>query len=79
MLKCREVPEEAELLLADQLGFRRRLALRMHLFMCVHCRRYVRQLRLLLKAIPFVHGPASDEEVEKVMSRVRCDGNDHKH
>jgi hypothetical protein len=77
MLKCREVPAEAELLLAGDLGWRRRMALRMHLFLCVHCRRYVRQLRLLLSSVPFMHGPASDEEVKKVISRVRCDSEDH--
>jgi len=79
MLKCREVPAEAELLLAGDLGWRRRMALRMHLLLCVHCRRYVRQLRLLLSSVPFMHGPASDEEVKKVISRVRCDSEDHQH
>jgi hypothetical protein len=46
------------------------MAVRMHLMMCRHCRRYVRYLRALLAAIPFMHGPASDEEVSRVMDHI---------
>ena len=31
-------------------GFRQRLAVRMHLLMCRHCRRYARQLRAVARA-----------------------------
>jgi len=74
MLKCREVPEEAEKLLGGELGWRQRMGLRLHLFMCVHCRRYVSQLRLLISAVPYLHGPASDEEVESVVKCVHQKG-----
>lgn len=73
MLKCREIAENADALIDQELGFRRRLAVRMHLFMCVHCRRYVRQLRGLLRAIAGMHGPASDREVSLVMAVMRGD------
>ena len=75
MLKCRDVPAEAELLLDGGLGLGRRMALRLHLFMCGHCRRYLRQLRQLLGAVPQMHGEASDEEVNKVLRHLH----DHSH
>jgi hypothetical protein len=47
MLSCREV---TSLTASDRLasaGFRQRLAVRLHLLMCRHCRRYARQLRAM--------------------------------
>lgn len=79
MLKCRQVPEQAEKLLAGDLGWHERLLLRMHLLICGHCRRYMRQLKLLLRSVPFLHGPASDDEVDKVITRVQCDRESHHH
>ncbi|MDF1629801.1 MAG: zf-HC2 domain-containing protein [Alcanivoracaceae bacterium] len=75
MLRCRDVPAEAEVLLDGELGFGRRVALRFHLFMCGNCRRYLSQLRLLLGAVPQMHGQASDEEVDQVLERLH----DHSH
>ncbi|MCC1496349.1 zf-HC2 domain-containing protein [Alcanivorax sp. 1008] len=75
MLKCRDVPAEAEALLDGELSLGRRVALRFHLFMCGNCRRYLGQLRLLLGAVPQMHGQASDEEVDQVLKRLH----DHSH
>ena len=45
MLKCKEVVDRADALVdGTPLSWRERFALRMHLLMCHHCRRYVRQL-----------------------------------
>lgn len=71
MLKCRDVAEQADFLLAGDLGFRQRLMLHLHLMMCRHCQRYLRQLRRLVRAIPYLHGRASDEEIERVLRRLR--------
>ena len=79
MLKCRQVPEQAERMLAGDLTWRERLSLRMHLFICGHCRRYVRQLALLLRSVPFLYGPASDDDVDKVIKRVHCEQDSHQH
>lgn len=46
MLKCREVTQIAAAE-TRELGFMRRLELKMHLFMCVHCRNYVAQVKAL--------------------------------
>ena len=78
MLNCREVVQDADLLLAGELAWRRRLSLQMHLLMCNRCRRYVKQLRVLIRAVPFMHAKASDDEVDQIMSHV-CSGDDSKH
>ena len=75
MLKCRDVPAEAERLLDGELSRGARISLRVHLFMCGPCRRYLRQLRVLLGAVPHMHGEASDEEVDKVLKHLH----DHSH
>ena len=71
MLKCREFIDTADALIDGELSARQRLSMRLHWFICRHCRRYLRQLRALLSAIPFMHKPASDNEVERVMQGLR--------
>ncbi|MFU8813823.1 MAG: anti-sigma factor family protein [Pseudomonadales bacterium] len=51
MLSCREITECSSALVDGELGFRARWAVRMHLAMCVHCRRFTRQLRLLINSL----------------------------
>lgn len=46
MLTCRQLVAQSSDLLDGQLGIRQRLALRRHLLLCRHCRRFMRQLRL---------------------------------
>jgi anti-sigma factor ChrR (cupin superfamily) len=70
VLSCREIVQDADRLLAAELPWRRRVAVKLHLLMCRHCRRYVRQLRALIHAVPFMHSKASDEEVTKIMDHV---------
>ena len=73
MLKCRDVPEQSEKLLAGELGFRARASLRLHLFICHNCRRYLRQLRLLLKALPGMADQrnASDHDVRRTIENLK--------
>ncbi|TCO77885.1 zf-HC2 domain-containing protein [Chromatocurvus halotolerans] len=71
MLTCREVVNSADHLIERELSRRQQLAMKVHLLMCRHCRRYVRQLRALLQAIPFMHSKASDSEVRDVMEHIQ--------
>lgn len=70
MLRCREVIDNADQLLDGAINKRQRLAIKIHLLMCRHCRRYVRQMQALLCAIPFMHKKASDAEVYLVMEHI---------
>lgn len=74
MLNCRKIVTDADELLAGKLGWRRHMTVKMHLLMCRYCRRYVRQLRWLLRAISFMHPPASDREVSAVLSKIDDNG-----
>lgn len=47
MMKCSEAARMVSDEMNRDLGFRRRLSLRMHLLMCAGCRHYERQLRLM--------------------------------
>lgn len=69
MLSCREV---TQLTASDDLttaGLRQRMAVRMHLLMCQHCRRYARQLRGMGNAVRQLARAAaprpSDAELER--------------
>lgn len=81
MLKCRDIPSETEKLLDGELTFSERMAVRIHLFMCGNCRRYLRQLRVLLGALPGVSTPPSsdEEEIERVLLRIEQSRHDHSH
>lgn len=72
MKTCREVYEEASDLLDDQLPLLSRLEIRMHLLLCRHCRRYVRQLRLLTRTLA-ARGRTSKapaEFIERVIEHI---------
>ena len=72
MLSCREVVDNADLLITGHLSWRHQLAIRIHLLICHHCRRYVRQFKILIRAIPFMHSRASDEEVSRIMGCIHA-------
>lgn len=72
MLKCQEVEQRADALVdGTPLSRRERMALSMHLFMCRHCRRYVRQLRALTAHLRRREPPtAHDDQVQVVLDCV---------
>jgi hypothetical protein len=76
MLKCRELVVEADALLDGDLGWRRRLALRLHLFLCVDCRRYLRQLKLMLAALAHSRPATNETQIRELMARIRSGDRD---
>jgi anti-sigma factor ChrR (cupin superfamily) len=72
MLKCQEVELRADALVdGTPLSRRERMALGMHLFMCRHCRRYVRQLRALTAHLRHREPTAAhDDQVQAVLDGV---------
>lgn len=71
MLTCKKVPKEVNLLLDGELSLRRRMGLRFHVLICVHCRRYLKQTQLLCETMAQHWGRASDDEVDSVMAKLR--------
>lgn len=75
MLSCRDFVNNADQLLDRDLRVSTRIALRTHLLLCRHCRRYLKQLCRLVEAIPFMHNKATEEEVRKVMDCIHSHEN----
>lgn len=78
MLKCRELVQET-MANPDILTHKPRLGVRVHLLICRHCRRYLRQLRVLLALLPHLHSedarkPADEQTVSGVWSSIRQAG-----
>lgn len=71
MLKCRDVAQEASDFLDHAQPWTRRLAMWLHLFNCVHCRRFLRHLRIT-RRLGTLRGnePASPEEVERIVKHA---------
>lgn len=72
MLKCKDVVERADALVDNTpLGWRERFALRMHLLMCHHCRRYVRQLQALVSSLRRPPSETtSQDKIEAVLDKL---------
>lgn len=74
MLKCKDIPGHAEQLHEGKLSLWQRLSLYLHLFMCGHCRRYVRQLKLLLRLLPEAQArqqaDQEEAEVQAILARL---------
>lgn len=51
MLSCRDISQHASALLEQELSMRQRIAVRMHLLLCRHCRRFINQLACLTAAL----------------------------
>lgn len=51
MLSCKNINEKASQYIDGELTIRLRLAVGSHLLMCVHCRRYVRQLAAMVNTL----------------------------
>jgi putative zinc finger protein len=51
MISCREFEKRSSALLDRELPWRQRVEVWLHLLVCVYCRRYLRQLRLVIAAL----------------------------
>ena len=71
MLKFKHVVAKADALLdGDPMTRRERFALRLHLLMCHHCRRDIRQLRALLSTLPRETDALDDARTQEVLDRL---------
>lgn len=74
MLSCKELVERSSDYLDGQLRLRERLGVRAHLAMCVHCRRFIRQLKLsqaVLRQLPEKPVAELDALAEKLARQRR--------
>jgi hypothetical protein len=79
MLSCKDITENANAYLEKDLPLSKRLSVRMHLFMCVHCRRYVDQLRITIQTLGLMkeEHPLDEEYTQQLLERfkqeIQCD------
>ena len=73
MLTCKDVSDVASDYMEGPTTFVQRLGLRLHLIMCVNCRRYMKQLRLASGVAKKISVPLepSDEEIESLVQKLR--------
>jgi anti-sigma factor RsiW len=76
MLKCLEVVEHADAYLADELTKWQRIQFRVHLAVCRHCRRYVRQLKMTQKLSQrqILTMQTTDQQVEDIWAKLQQQG-----
>ena len=69
---CRDVTRAISTDSVEEAAFRQRLAIRMHLLLCHHCRRYARQLRAIGLAARrvFSHPRGEAERLERVRRSI---------
>jgi len=72
---CKDLTENADAYLQGELGWFGRAQVRLHLWMCSHCRRYMDQLAATiaaLQAMPAAEGPGLAEHVrDELMTSFR--------
>jgi len=77
LLTCKEVARTVSSEDIDQIGWRNRLAVRFHLLMCRHCRRYTEQMQALGDAARsvFQHPPEdpSSPETPENLAKLQSD------
>ena len=79
MLSCKDVTEKANSYLDDELTFMKRLRVRMHLFICKNCQRYVDQLHVTISTLGHMHEPESisKEESQKIVECFKKERHSH--
>ncbi|VXC55541.1 Anti-sigma factor [Pseudomonas sp. 8Z] len=77
MLTCKELVAHSSDFLDGQLTLRQRLAVRTHLAMCSHCRRFIRQMKLtqaVIRQMPEGELPELDALAERLAQDRRNQG-----
>ncbi len=78
MLSCKGLVALSSDLLDGELTWKQRIAVRTHLAMCVHCRRFIRQLRVsqhVIRHLPDEQAPEL-EALLKAMQAQQQQGSD---
>lgn len=75
MLTCEQVTAKASAFVDGELSLRERIGIRLHLAICVHCRGFLRLLRLLITRLHRQDESAevSEQFVKQVMSAIDSD------
>ena len=70
MLSCKELTEQAGDYLDKQLPLSKKLQLKMHLLLCHHCRRYLKQLRTTIHMVKMTPKIISNEKAKQIVDNL---------
>lgn len=70
MLKCRDVLALGSIYVDGAATPGEKIALRLHLAICGHCRRFVRSLRLTIRTVEQMPVPVSELQVQRILERI---------
>lgn len=76
MLSCKDVTDQANAYIDDELPFIQRLRVRLHLFICMNCRLYMKQMHLTIKTLGRLKKPEPVSE-ERCHHLVECLKKEH--
>ncbi|WP_455217768.1 zf-HC2 domain-containing protein [Kaarinaea lacus] len=75
MPSCKDVTEHASDYLERSMTPMQRLGYRMHLFMCVNCKRYVSQLKLTIATLGKIDSatpqPVNEQQVQSIVEALK--------
>lgn len=77
MLRCKDVVERASRYIDGEMSWSRRLGMRLHLMMCIHCRRFMRQFRMVRDTLgycPDRQPEPTEQSLRELVERLRKDG-----
>lgn len=70
MFSCKDVTEKANQYIDQELPLGARLKVQLHLFVCVNCRHYIKQLHMTINALGRMRKPADDVTPEETVSEI---------
>ena len=75
MITCKQITEGASEHLEGKTSLWQRLNYRMHLLLCVHCRRYFKQFRLTISTLQSKpeDNPPSSAEIDEIVNRIKSE------
>ena len=75
MPSCKDVTDHSSDYLDRNLSFMERLSFKMHVFMCVNCKRYVSQLKLTIATIGKTQNaipqPVDEQHVQEIVENLQ--------
>jgi len=70
MLRCKDLADKASAYIDNELPLKTRLSVKMHLFMCYKCQRYVKQLKTTIQTLTGLRNNPTDLPSEKIYKEL---------
>ena len=74
MLSCKDITEKANQYLDKEVSLFTRVEMKIHMFICDNCKRYVEQLRTTIAALGKMNTPAEvvdDGKIDQIINTIK--------